>query len=576
MKRIVALLLLTIAVVFAANLVRGPKVSTVPIIGNYDPSLKPLPPPAVTDEPMLIYQVPDLRSTAGSPGKNIAFANDGQNVAVIYNRFSGDPDNMMQVFVAYSTDCGNNWIHYGPLSTFNARRTYPGLDAEKNWPDPADLKVHFAWHQAPYISGSYDSSPAYYAKEVMYPDGLITAAFRMPNSGTWDVWLPCIAVKDSFVIYIAPNNGTFLTTFDAYIWRSTDYGETWDDGRVFFPGPLEWMSTPHFRFGSDGYMFFLWNRAEESNPANYWPYYCESSNYGETWTQPQLIWQGNPPYPNMSNVKGWWYEYDCEVVNDTPVAAVHLSSGDLDFGELLVYRPTSGSPGNWQFTGTKLVYGDSTSPLNISRYAQVAKDDRGDIFIGYQANFITPTDTALDCGMFVRPYNRDVWLDWELITYGRYAAATDQQQLELAHNAPIVGTSPNDSAVVGFIWTNAQDYPTTGNLYYEDTMIPIIWIDTAHPYIAESELPNLNKLEITVTPNPAINTFAVKYLLPKAGPVSLKIYDVTGTLVKSYNNSSVSKNGLVQINTKTLSSGVYILRFSSGETNITRKVVVEK
>ena len=539
MKYLITILIIA-TICFGGKISRGPNIQAITETGNYQSGLtsqKPLNPVNGLDQ-HVVSSIPDLRSVAGSPGKNLVFAEDGQNVAVIYGLFSGDPTNFFQVYVSYSSNRGNTWIQYGPLSTYNCRRCYNGVDAEENWLDPADLRVHFAWQQTAQISGAYDSSTIYYAKEVSYPDGLITAANRLPNSGTWDLWFPCIGVKDSFVVITAGNNSTFLTTNDCYIWRSTDYGETWDQGRIFFPGPLDWMATPHFRFGSDGYMFFLWNRQEESNPALYWPYYCESFDYGVTWTDPQLIWQNNPPYPDMSNVKGWWYEYDCEVVNDTPVAAVHLSSGDLDFGELLVYRPTSGSPGSWQFTGTKLYYGDSTSPLNISRYAQVAKDDRGDIFIGYQATFATSTDTALDCGMFVRPYNRDVWLDWGMITNGRYAAATDQAQLEVAHNAAIVGTSPNDSAaVVGFIWTNAQDYPTTGNLYFEDTAVPIIWIDTATG-IAESNRPVMNKTNFTVTPNPFRNS--VKFIIPsQMGEAKLSIFDVTGKLVRELNTTMV-------------------------------------
>jgi len=573
-------------VVFGANWVTAPKISAIPIEGNYVPGLQPLPPPRVgssprgsirptpvTDEPLLISAVPDLRSIAGSPGKSIVFAEDGQNVAVIYGLFSGDPTNIMQAYVSYSTNRGTSWINYGPLSTFNARRVYPGVDAEENWNDPSDLRIQLAWHQAAQISGAYDSSPCFYAKEVSYPDGLITAAFRMPNSGTWDLWSPSIVVKDSFVIYIACNNSTFLTTNDAYMWRSTDYGETWDDGRVFFPGPLVWMWGPHMRFGSDGYIFFLWNRALESNPANFWPYYCESFDYGVTWTDPQLIWQNNPPYPDMSNVKSWWYEYDCEVVNDTPVAAVHLSSGDLDFGELLVYRPTGGQAGNWQFTGTKLVYGDSTSPLNISRYAQVAKDDRGDIFIGYQATFATSTDTALDCGMFVRDSDREGWLDWGMITFGRYAAATDQAQLEFAHNAAIVGTAPDDSAVVSFIWTNAQTYPVTGNLYYENVAVPIWWIDNTG--IAESNHPVMPKASLTVTPNPFHNT--IKFALAaNAGPVKVSIYDVAGKLVSELKgNSSLIWNGRNN-NGALVNSGVYFYSVTTKTGDIKGKVTYSR
>jgi hypothetical protein len=471
MKSIIALIILSTIVSFGANITRAPETKAVSIKGEFEPSVTSQPPPPpIGLEQNVISVIPDMRAVAGSAGKNIAFAEDGQNVAVIYNRHSGDPENIMQPYVAYSTNRGNTWVHYGPFSTFDARRTYPGLDAEQNWPNPSDLRVHFAWHQAPSYSGSYDSSPAFYAKDVSYPDGLITSAFRLPNSGRRDVWMPCIAVKDSIVIYTANNNSTFQTDNNCYIWRSTDYGETWDTGRVFLPGPLDWMAGPHFRFGDNGYMFFLWNRQQVSNPNLYWPYYCESFDYGLTWTQPQLIWQNTPPYLDMSNVCGWWYQYDCEVVRDTPIATIKLGSGTYDYGEIWVYRPTSGVAGNWQFEGKKLVGGDSIAPQTFARFPTVAADDSGNIFIGYQAIFAT----GHDCGLFTRPAIQDTWYDWGLITNNGDNLL--ENHLEFAHNAPVI--TNGNSTIIGMIYHTAETYPTTGNLYFDYFVVPnppIIW-----------------------------------------------------------------------------------------------------
>ncbi len=567
--KILTIIFLVITLCFGANIVRAPNIKPIEINEGSELVNTPIISPPTSIDQHIIYQIPDIRSTGGSPGKNIVFAEDGQNVAVLYSRF-GDPDNFLQVYVAYSTDRGESWIHYGPLSTINCRRTYPGTDAEENWSDPSDLRVHFAWQQTPYISGSYDSSAIYYAKEVMYPDGLITAAYRLPGSGTLDCWFPCIGVKDSFVIITAGNNSTFLTTNDCYIWRSTDYGETWSSAELFFPGPLDWMATPHFRFGSDGYMFFLWNREEESNPDIYWPYYCESFDYGLTWTQPQLIWQNTPPYEDMSNVSGWWYHYDCEVVNDTPVATMRLGAGNLDYGELWVYRPVSGSPGNWEFEGTKLVGGDSTAPQTYIRYATVAKDDRGNIYVGYQGIFETPTDTGYDCGMFARPNSQNNWIDIGMITHD--FNTTEEKMLEFAHNASIVGTIPFDSAIISFIYTDAADYPTTGNLYFNYYAFPFFI------GIAESNDSVLNKINIKVIPNPFQNT--VKFMLPSnTSKVTLSIFDVNGKLVTSF-NPPVTNNYFVWDGRNSegskVNAGVYFYTASSGNNTYQGKIILAR
>ncbi len=89
-------------------------------------------------------------------------------------------------------------------------------------------------------------------------------------------------------------------------------------------------------------------------------------------------------------------------------------------------------------------------------------------------------------------------------------------------------------------------------------------------------LQSSNQFNLEIIPNPVINLFTVKNILPEPGPVSLKIYNIAGKLIKSYTSSNFSKNGVVKIDTKTLTSGVYILRFSSEGINITQKVVLEK
>jgi hypothetical protein len=84
------------------------------------------------------------------------------------------------------------------------------------------------------------------------------------------------------------------------------------------------------------------------------------------------------------------------------------------------------------------------------------------------------------------------------------------------------------------------------------------------------------EFNLTIAPNPAINLTAIRYTLPKPGPVSFKLYNVMGEMVKSYANTNPTKDGVLMIDAKVLSSGVYILRFNSGDIRITRKLVLEK
>lgn len=86
----------------------------------------------------------------------------------------------------------------------------------------------------------------------------------------------------------------------------------------------------------------------------------------------------------------------------------------------------------------------------------------------------------------------------------------------------------------------------------------------------------IGEFQFSIAPNPAVNVTTVRYTLPKAQSVRCKLYNVYGSLVKSYTNSNPTKDGTVLIDAKLLSSGVYILRFNSGNIELTRKLILEK
>ncbi|MEO0115439.1 MAG: BNR-4 repeat-containing protein [candidate division WOR-3 bacterium] len=85
-----------------------------------------------------------------------------------------------------------------------------------------------------------------------------------------------------------------------------------------------------------------------------------------------------------------------------------------------------------------------------------------------------------------------------------------------------------------------------------------------------------SEFKLTIVPNPAINLTAIRYTLPVAGPINFKLYNVAGAVVKTYSNSTPTKDGVLLLDTEALPSGVYILRFNSGDIRVTRKIVLEK
>jgi hypothetical protein len=128
----------------------------------------------------------------------------------------------------------------------------------------------------------------------------------------------------------------------------------------------------------------------------------------------------------------------------------------------------------------------------------------------------------------------------------------------------------------------------TQEFYYHSLPTFAITLKSTNDSKAEGAMGNniaTGNFRLTIAPNPAVNLTAVHYTLPKAGPVSFKLYDVTGTAVRTYANTNPTKDGVLMIDlsacnaqagAKALPSGVYILRFNAGAVNVTRKLVLQK
>jgi hypothetical protein len=69
---------------------------------------------------------------------------------------------------------------------------------------------------------------------------------------------------------------------------------------------------------------------------------------------------------------------------------------------------------------------------------------------------------------------------------------------------------------------------------------------------------------------------AVSYALPTAGTVSLKLYDVTGSLAKTIIGGRVQAGRYsTKLSAEGLARGVYVLKLATEAGSATRKIVIE-
>lgn len=103
----------------------------------------------------------------------------------------------------------------------------------------------------------------------------------------------------------------------------------------------------------------------------------------------------------------------------------------------------------------------------------------------------------------------------------------------------------------------------------------------AYPYSEEvdtvktnTETDNNSGFNISVYPNPAGKQLSIDILSIRSGVVEIKIFSVTGTLVKAA-KYSISAKGIyrVQMDISTLTSGTYIMQASTGFEGAVKKFV---
>jgi hypothetical protein len=122
----------------------------------------------------------------------------------------------------------------------------------------------------------------------------------------------------------------------------------------------------------------------------------------------------------------------------------------------------------------------------------------------------------------------------------------------------------------------AKVYALHNGIVLGDTTRKHFWV--ASTGIAESNqepLPRAFALDI-VSPNPSRDAVTIRYALPKAADISLKLYDATGKLEATFASGPAPAGAShLELRPSHLSCGVYLLRLETGNNTLTRKLIIE-
>jgi hypothetical protein len=94
--------------------------------------------------------------------------------------------------------------------------------------------------------------------------------------------------------------------------------------------------------------------------------------------------------------------------------------------------------------------------------------------------------------------------------------------------------------------------------------------------VASNSTVRTSDFALRTSPNPFRTATSISFALPKAGNVSLKLYDVTGSLVMTLANGYADAGSYsTQVNSTKLAHGIYLLKLATDERTITQKLILE-
>jgi len=148
-------------------------------------------------------------------------------------------------------------------------------------------------------------------------------------------------------------------------------------------------------------------------------------------------------------------------------------------------------------------------------------------------------------------------------------ATLDPYPYTIARNH-YLSARPSENALYVFGGDANGDWAVPNNYYYKGAMGSgievgkiVIGKDYSQPVLAQNR------------PNPTKGTTRIEFALPRAGDVSLKLYNVSGQEVKALVNGSMGAGShSASLNTQELSEGVYFYRLAFEGQSLSKKLVV--
>ncbi len=520
---------------------------------------------------ILITPIGDVRAIMGPQGKNITVSAGGEAIAVIFGDPTPDPQNFMEVKIAYSTDDGQTWITYGPFSGEYAR-IYPGVDGSPDF-DENPGELFFSFQESPYgyAEGNLKSMIEEGTPDASSP----STPLSLPSATGPDLcpWHTGVAANPDDPFHLIVNAFSYLNNGNNYLyaWVSEDGGYTWSDTIRVVQGidPVEGSSgAGKCRQGTGDYaMIAFHDTVTVGGTAVTAPHHIESTDGGYTWTN----WTELPVPAIYDSSQFWWHELDCEVINGEPWA-VHTDITAT--GGMWLYHGT-GSPGSWTWEvwdvrelGAESTWiADTLFYAAPSQYPSISYDPvSGMILVSYKGNYYKgdnatwATYNGAHIGGIYTYDNGQTWIVSDVLSEPQVGtiAWADWNATEVAHR--LVNTG--DSVYAYATWAHETEL----NLYFERGAIK------RFTGIAETDEHTV-RTELVLTPTICADHCYATFSLSRPGDVELTLYDATGRRVLNIFSGTCEGLQKIDIPTSRLTNGAYFFVLKTGNSTTTRKII---
>lgn len=325
------------------------------------------------------------------------------------------------------------------------------------------------------------------------------------------------------------------------------------------------------------------------NPANY-PYNCDT----HVITSPLGIFEdGSGPLADyIANSNCSWLISPTDSVNSISVNfnqfvlaagdSVRIYDGSDDNAPLLASFGQNSGTTQVNSTGNRMFVALSTDGSTQAQGFQAEFNSTFPVYCTSSVTNLTEPIGEVSDGSGIYNYNNGTVCKWKVIPDGAqdltlaftsfdledgkdflkvYAIPTNQLLANLTGNtlpAPIV--SPTNQMYLLFSTNGFNNHQGFEAEYYVSN------VGTTEKDFTQN---------LAIYPNPASGYTEIKFNLNKSAKVSFELYNLLGTIV--YNESSQMEAGFVNktLQLGQLSKGVYLLRISSENGNMTRKLVIE-